>query len=243
VTQSVRAPILTNDVNVVGTLNVLKASSDLHVKRLIYASSAAVYGNTGTWKMKEDMTPNPTSPYGASKLAGEYYVRLFSKVYGLETVSLRYFNVYGPRQRFDVQSAYGGAVTIFTNRLLRNMPPIIYGDGEQTRDFISVQDVVEANMLALKTGNAVGEVFNIGTGTGVSVNQVAKTLKEVMNKQNLENIHADSRPADIRHGYADISKAKRILGFQPKVALEQGLSELVNWYTKEKKASSSNEGE
>lgn len=232
VTLSVENPILTNDINVTGTLNLLKASSDLGVKRLIYASSAAVYGDTPSPQKREDMTPNPTSPYGVSKLAAENYVKLFHKVYGLETVSLRYFNVYGPRQRFDIQSAYGGAITIFTNRLLKNMPPIIYGDGEQTRDFIYIQDVVEANMLALKSKKAAGEVFNIGTGTNVSVNQVAEILKEKMNRKDLENVHADPRPTDIRHGYADISKAQKILGYNPRFSFKEGLTELVNWYTK-----------
>ena len=235
VTLSVQNPILTNDINVTGTLNLLKASSDLHVKRFIYASSAAIYGDTPPPQKREDMTPNPISPYGVSKFAAENYVKLFHKVYGLETVSLRYFNVYGPRQRFDIQSAYGGAITIFTNRLLKNMPPIIYGDGEQTRDFVYIQDVVEANMLALNSKNAAGEVFNIGTGTNASVNQVAEFLKEIMNRKNLKNIHANPRPTDIRHGYADIGKAKRILGFHPKVSLKEGLIKLVNWYAKQNK--------
>ena len=232
VTLSVQYPILSNDINVAGTLNLLKASSDLHVKRFIYASSAAVYGNTPSPQKREDMTPNPTSPYGASKLAAENYVKLFHKLYGLETVSLRYFNVYGPRQRFDIQSAYGGAITIFTNRLLKNMPPIIYGDGKQTRDFVYIQDIIDANMLALKSKDAAGETFNIGTGTKVSVNEVAEALKDIMNKKDLKNTHAGSRPTDIRHGYADITKAKRILGFHPKVPLKEGLIKLVNWYTK-----------
>ncbi len=228
---SVKNPLLTNDINVTGTLNLLKASSDLHVKRFIYASSAAVYGDTPSPQKREDMTPNPTSPYGVSKLAAENYVKLFHKVYGLETVSLRYFNVYGPRQRFDIQSAYGGAITIFTNRLLRNLPPTIYGDGEQTRDFVYIQDVVEANMLALNTKNAAGEVFNIGTGINVSLNQVANTLKEIMNRKNIKNVHADPRPTDIKHGYADINKAQRILGFYPKVPTKEGLTKLVKWYS------------
>jgi nucleoside-diphosphate-sugar epimerase len=233
VTLSVENPLLTNDINVTGTLNLLKASSDLHVKRFIYASSAAVYGNTKSPQKRENMTPNPTSPYGVSKLAAENYVKLFHKLYGLETVSLRYFNVYGPRQRFDIQSAYGGAITIFLNRLLKNMSPIMYGDGEQTRDFVYVQDVIEANMLALNNKNAAGEVFNIGTGTNVSVNQVAEALKDIMNKKDLKNVHADPRPTDIRHGYADINKAKKILGYHPKVSLKEGLTKLVNWYTKQ----------
>lgn len=232
VTLSVENPILTNDINVTGTLNLLKASSDLHVKRFIYASSAAVYGDARSPIKREDMNPNPTSPYGVSKLAAENYVKLFHKLYGLETVSLRYFNVYGPRQRFDIQCAYGGAITIFTNRLLRNMPPIIYGDGEQTRDFVYIQDVIEANILALNNKNAVGEVFNIGTGKNISVNQVANTLKEIMNKEPLKTIHTDPRPTDIRHGYADISKAKKILGYNPKFSIKEGLTKLVKWYVK-----------
>jgi nucleoside-diphosphate-sugar epimerase len=232
VTLSVKNPILTNDINVTGTLNLLKASSDLHVKRFIYASSAAVYGDTLSPQKREDMTPNPTSPYGISKLAAENYVKLFHKLYGLETVSLRYFNVYGPRQRFDTQCAYGGAITIFTNRLLKNMPPIIYGNGEQTRDFVYIQDVIEANILALNNKNAAGEAFNIGTGKNISINQIAEILKDKMNRKNLKNVHADPRPTDIRHGYADINKAKKILGYNPKFSIKEGLTELVNWYVK-----------
>jgi nucleoside-diphosphate-sugar epimerase len=230
VTLSVKDPILANEINVTGTLNLLKASSDLGVKRFIYASSAAVYGDTQSPQKREDMTPNPRSPYGISKLAAENYVRIFYKLYGLETVSLRYFNVYGPRQRFDSQSAYGGVITIFTNRLLQDMPPTIFGDGEQTRDFVYVTDVVEANMLALNRKNAVGETFNIGTGLSISVNQVAETLKEITNKKELKNLCAPSEPADCRHVYADISKAQSILGFHPKVGLKDGLTQLVEWY-------------
>lgn len=232
VTLSVENPIVTNHINVAGTLNVLKASLDFNVKRFIYASSAAVYGVSSSPKKKEDMILNPTSPYGVSKLAAENYVKIFHEIYGLETVSLRYFNVYGPRQSFNIQSAYGGVVTLFTNRLLRNMPLTIYGDGEQTRDFVYIQDVVEANMLTLNSKNAVGEAFNIGTGTRVSVNHVAEILKEITNRKKLKNIYADPRPNDIKHGYADISKAKRILGYNPEFPIKKGLTELVKWYTK-----------
>jgi nucleoside-diphosphate-sugar epimerase len=228
---SVENPLLTNDVNVTGTLNLLKASTDLQIRRFVYASSAAIYGGASSPRKKEDMTSKPTSPYGVSKLSAENYARIFHKVYGLETISLRYFNVYGPRQSFDIHGTYGGAISIFTNRILRNVPPIIYGDGEQTRDFIYVEDVVEANISALNTENADGEVFNIGTGTSVSLNQVANTLKEILNKKDLKNIHADPRPTDIRHGYADISKAQKILGYNPSFSFEKGLTKLVNWYT------------
>jgi UDP-glucose 4-epimerase len=229
---SVKDPIHTNQANVEGTLNLLKNSSDFGVKRFIFASSAAIYGDTNSPIKKEDVSPNPRSPYGVSKLAAENYARVFYKTYDLETVCLRYFNVYGPRQNFDIQGAYGGAITIFTNRLLRNMPPIIYGDVKQTRDFIYIKDVVEANMLALKTQDAAGEVFNVGTGINISLNRVADILKEKLNKQKLITIHTDPRPADVRHGYADISKIKRILGFNPKISPEEGLANLVNCYKK-----------
>lgn len=232
VTLSVENPILTNEINVAGTLNLLKASSDLHVERFVYASSAAVYGDTSSPQKREDMNPNPTSPYGVSKLAAENYVKLFHKLYGLETVSLRYFNVYGPRQRFDIQCAYGGAIIIFTNRLIRNMPPIIYGNGEQTRDFVYIQDIIEANILALNNKNTAGEAFNIGTGKKTTINQIAYILKDKMNRKNLENTYADPRPTDIRQDYADISKAKKTLGYNPKFSIKEGLTKLVNWYVK-----------
>ena len=229
VTLSVENPLLANEINVKGTLNLLKASSDLGVKRFIYASSAAVYGDTKSPQKKEDMPTNPKSPYGISKLAAENYAKIFQRLYGLETVSLRYFNVYGPRQRFDINCAYGGVITIFLNRLLRNMAPIIFGDGEQTRDFIFVDDVVEANMLALNSKDACGDVFNIGTGIGVSVNQIAESLKGLLGKKNLKNICKEPRPAESRHGYANISKAEKTLGFHPKFDIKKGLTDLVDW--------------
>jgi nucleoside-diphosphate-sugar epimerase len=228
---SVKNPLLANDVNVSGTLNLLKASLDSGVKRFVFASSAAVYGETPSPLKGEDLIPQPSSPYGVSKLAAENYVRSFYTVYGLETVSLRYFNVYGPRQSFDINCAYGGVITIFLNRLLRNMSPIVFGDGEQTRDFVYVGDVVESNILALGCKNAVGEFFNIGSGTRISVNQVAEVLKRLLKREDVENVYAEARPGDIQHGYADTTKAKRILGYSPKFSFEEGLAELVKWYT------------
>lgn len=229
---SIQDPLLANDVNVSGTLNLLKSASDAGVKRFILASSAAVYGKTPTRGIAEDMRTNPTSPYGATKLAGEEHLKVFHEVYGLETVSLRYFNVYGPRQRFDLQAQYGGVIAIFLNRLLRNLPPIIHGDGEQTRDFVYVKDIAEANICALNSKNAVGDVFNIGSGTRISVNSVAETLKKMLNKQNVKNTHTEPRLGDVRHSYADISRAASILGFTPRYPFEDGLRILVDWYVK-----------
>ena len=232
VTQSVQDPILANNINVTGTLNVLKASADLGVKRLMFASSAAVYGESSTPEKTEDTVASPFSPYGISKLAAENYARSFYKLYGLETVSLRYFNVYGPRQSFDLNSAYGGVITIFLNRLLRNMPPIIYGDGEQSRDFVYVEDIVESNMLALKTKNAAGDYLNIGSGEKISVNRVAEVLKRLLEKENLQNIYANARPGEVKHTYANIEKARRILGYCPRFSFDEGLDRLVGWYIK-----------
>jgi dTDP-glucose 4,6-dehydratase len=230
VTLSVKNPILTNDTNVGGTLNLLKVSCDLGVKRFIFTSSAAIYGEGKSPLKKEDDALNPTSPYGVSKLAAEKYVRVFYKAYGLETVCLRCFNVYGPRQNVDIHGSYGGAISIFINRILKGLPPMIYGDGEQTRDFVYVKDVVEANVLALNRKNANGEVFNIATGKKISINQVTNTLRDIIDKTYLKNIHVNPRPTDIRHGYADISKAQKILGYNPKFSIKEGLTKLVNWY-------------
>lgn len=228
---SVRNPILVNDVNVTGTLNLLKACLDSGVKRFIYASSASVYGETETLPMKEDTVANPVSPYGSSKLAAENYVRVFHKVYGLETVCLRYFNVYGSRQAY---SPYSGVITIFVNRLMNKQPPIIDGDGQQSRDFVNVQDVVEANMFALRSKNTAGGVFNIATGTSTTVNQLAKMLAQIIGKTYLEPDYTDRRLGDVRHCYADISKARRKLGFCPKISLKEGLTNLVEWYGRTK---------
>jgi nucleoside-diphosphate-sugar epimerase len=228
---SVKNPILTHEVNVTGTLNLLKASSDFGVKRFIFASSAAVYGNPSKPKKKEDMPLDPTgSPYAASKLAAENYVQVFNNLYGLDTVSLRYFNIYGPRQRFDISSAYGSVILLFLNRLLKNMPPMIFGDGEQKRDFVYIQDIIEANMLALHSKNAIGQVFNIGTGTEVSINEVSRILKELMNKTDVQDTHSAPRPPDVRRGFADIEKAKKIITYNPKYSIKKGITDLIKHY-------------
>jgi dTDP-glucose 4,6-dehydratase len=233
VARSIKEPLLTNDLNIVGTLNVLKAASDQGVKRFVFASSAAVYGNTPSKKISEDVAPNPVSPYGVSKVTGELYAKYFYKVHGLETVSLRCFNAYGPRQTLDSQSPYSGVITIFLNKLLSGVSPTIFGDGEQTRDFVYVEDVVQANMLALNSKNAAGEIFNVGNGVSVSVNEVAETLNNILKKKHLKTVHVSPRRGDIRHSCADITKAKETLGYKPNFSFEEGIRKLVEWYSEE----------
>jgi len=227
VPESIRDPVLTNDVNVNGTLNLLKASVDFGVKRFVYASSCAVYGNAESLPIKEDCPARPESPYGVSKLVAENYVRTYHEDFGLETVCLRYFNVYGPRQ---VYSDYSGVITQFMSRLAKDLPLVVFGDGEQTRDFVHVQDVAEANMLALKNGGIAGETFNIGTGVATTVNQLANMLLEVTNKTHLKIMHSKPRKGDIKHSVADISKARRKLHFNPKMSLKDGLEEFTKSY-------------
>ena len=229
VTRSVEDPRLSTEINVRGTVNLLKACVDSHVKRLVLASSCAVYGDTETLPNHENLAPKPLSPYAADKLAAENYAKVFHYVYGLETVSLRYFNVYGPRQKY---SPYSGVISIFINNLLGDKPPMIVRDGKQTRDFVNVKDAVEGNMKALSQPEAAGEIFNISTGKPTSINKLTETIQQIMGKTNLKPSYAEPRPGDILHSYGDISKAKRKLEYKPTVQLEKGLSELVKWYAK-----------
>jgi len=214
VTRSVETPLLSNEINVTGTLNLLKASVDAHIKRFVFASSCAVYGDTETLPNHEKLAPKPLSPYAVDKLAAENYAKVFHEVYGLETVSLRYFNVYGPRQK---PGPYSGVISILINRLLENKSPTIYGGGEQTRDFVNVKDVVEANMLALSKREAVGEVFNISTGEAITINKLTETIQKIMDKTSLKPVHAEPRLGDIRHSYGDITKARKKLEYEPRV--------------------------
>jgi len=230
VTRSVENLLLSNEINVTGTLNLLKASADAHVKRFVLASSCAVYGDTETLPNHENLAPKPLSPYAVDKLAAEYYAKIFYDVYGLEAAILRYFNVYGPRQK---HSPYSGVISVLINRLLEDKPPTIYGDGEQTRDFVNVKDVVEANRLALSKREAVGEVFNISTGEPITINKLTETLQKITGRSSIKPVHAEPRLGDIKHSYGDITKAKRNLGYEPKVQLEKGLSELVKAYSKQ----------
>jgi UDP-N-acetylglucosamine 4-epimerase len=230
VTLSVENPSLSREINLNGTINLLKACVDAKVKRFVLASSCAVYGDTETLPIHENLEPNPLSPYAAHKLAAEKNAKKFHEEHGLETVSLRYFNVYGPRQKYG---PYSGVISVIVNRLLENKPPTIYGDGTQTRDFVNVRDVVEANMLALSKQAAVGEVFNIGTGKAITIHKLTETIQKITDKTDLEPIHAEPRDGDIKHSYGDITKAKRNLEYEPRVQLEQGLRELVESCSKQ----------
>ena len=221
VPRSVQDPLTTNEVNITGTLNVLIAARDNKVKKVVYASSSSVYGDTPTLPKREDMLPNPQSPYALTKLVGEHYCRIFHQIYRLPTICLRYFNVYGPRQNPDSQ--YAAVIPRFIVRVARGNPPVIYGNGEQTRDFTYVRDVVQANLIAAQA-DATG-IFNIGRGEGNSINKLAETIINVMEKD-LQPVYEPPLPGDIEHSLADISKAKK-MGYSPEFSLEIGLKETI----------------
>ncbi|MFX1363513.1 MAG: SDR family oxidoreductase [Promethearchaeota archaeon] len=226
VPQSVIMPESCNDVNVNGTLNVLNAARKRDVERIIFASSSGVYGDTPTLPKKESMPRIPISPYGVAKLACEAYMQAFYHVYGLNTLSLRYFNVFGPRQR---DSPYSGVIAIWLGKLISNNNLIIFGDGDQSRDFTYIKDVIQANILAVEN-TISGEIFNIGAGVPIKVLDLAKLMLKLTNKEDLKIIFDPPRPGDIMHSYADISKAKEFLKFQPKYNQEQGLRDYFKWY-------------
>jgi len=221
VPQSIEDPLTTNEVNIKGTLNVLLAAKENKVRKVIYASSASIYGDTQTLPTREDIFPNPLSPYALTKLAGEYYCNIFRQIYGLPTVCLRYFNVYGPRQ--DPQSQYAAVIPMLLEKISRDLPPVIFGDGEQSRDFIFVQDIVRANILAADN-NAEGR-YNIGGGKSTSINQLVELILALMQKK-LRPIYEQPRPGDIRHSLADISRAREF-GYEPERNLEEGLKEII----------------
>ncbi len=227
VTRSIDDPLASCETNITGTLNVLLAARDNGVRKVIYASSSSVYGDTPTLPKSEDMLPNPQSPYAVTKLASEYYCRVFQQVYALPTICLRYFNVYGPRQ--DPNSQYAAVIPRFRERVSKGNPPVIFGDGEQTRDFTFVKDVVEANILAGES--ELTGTFNIGKGECVSINQLAGLITRLIGDK-LEPIHQAPRPGDIRHSLADISRA-RAFGYEPRFSLETGLRETMRSFQHE----------
>jgi UDP-glucose 4-epimerase len=229
VPKSVLDPIGSNRANIDGTLNVLVAARDAKVKRVVYAASSSAYGDTPTLPKKEEMTPDPISPYAVAKLASERYMISFYRCYGLETVSLRYFNIFGPRQ--DPSSPYSGVLAKFITQMLRGEQPTIFGDGEQSRDFTYIDNAVEANLLACKAppAEAAGKVFNIATGRRATLNETFKLLQEITSYSG-SPVYASERGGDIKHSLADISRAEAALGYKPKVDFEEGLRRTVEWY-------------
>jgi UDP-N-acetylglucosamine/UDP-N-acetyl-alpha-D-glucosaminouronate 4-epimerase len=226
---SIQDPVEANRAGISGTVQLLVAARDAHVRRFVYASSSAVYGNSPALPKQEDMPPSPISPYAVTKLAGEFYLQSFAQVYGMETVALRYFNVFGPCQ--DPTSQYSGVLAIFALKMLAGETPTIYGDGEQSRDFVFIQDVVRANLLASQAlANRVsGKVFNVATGCSVSLNQAASELRHVTGYRG-EIRYAAERSGDVKHSLADISSARVNLGYEPQVTFREGLERTVAWY-------------
>jgi len=227
VPRSVADPLTTNDVNVTGTLNVLIAAREAGVKRVIFASSSSVYGDTPTLPKIESMRPMPMSPYAVSKLAGETYMQAFYHSYGLETVSLRYFNVFGPRQ--DPNSQYAAVIPLFVSALLNGDSPVIYGDGTQSRDFTYVQNVVHANLLAMKTEETHGEAVNIACGEATTINELLSSLCKQCG-EHIEAIYAESRPGDVKHSLADFTAAHELLGYSPSMTFSDGIRLTADWH-------------
>ena len=227
VPKSVDEPRDSHDININGTFNVLLAAAERKVRRVIYAGSSSAYGDTEESPKHEGINPAPLSPYAVQKLTGEEYCRVFSECFGLETITLRYFNVFGTRQ--DPASQYAAAIPAFVTAMLRGERPTVFGDGEQSRDFTYVDDVVEGNRLAMEAGRTRGETVNVACGGSITVNQVIAAVNRVLGTR-IEPAYADPRPGDVRHSSADIGLAQRLLGFRPAVPFEEGLRRAVDYY-------------
>ena len=227
VPRSVDDPAATHKHCVDATFTLLLAARDAGVKRFVYAASSSAYGDTPTLPKVETMTPMPLSPYAAAKLVGEYYCSVFYKVFGLETISLRYFNVFGPQQ--NPASQYAAAIPAFVTAILKDEPPTIYGDGEQSRDFTYIDNVVQANLLAARAKQTKGEVINIACGEAVTVNAIIDMINELVGK-NIKPNYTDPRPGDVKHSLADITLARKLIGYKTKVPFKQGLQLAIDWY-------------
>jgi nucleoside-diphosphate-sugar epimerase len=230
VPRSVQDPLTSNATNITGTLNVLLAARDAGVRRVIFASSSSIYGSSPEMPKREDVLPLPISPYAAAKMACEGYCRSFAEVYGLETVALRYFNVFGPRQ--DPRSEYAAAVPKFINELMAGERPTVFGDGEQSRDFAYVQNIIEANVLAMDAQGVAGQVFNVACGEAVTLNQLLDELRDLLDTDT-EAEYVAPRPGDVRHSLADISRARAALGYEPSVHLREGLRRTIEHFREE----------
>ncbi len=228
VPRSVLEPKQTHIACVDSTLNLLNGARTKGVRRLVYAASSSAYGDQPTLPKVETMSPDPRSPYAVAKLVGEYYCQVFTRVYGLETVSLRYFNVFGPRQ--DPSSAYSGVISQFIDSLLTGKPPKIYGDGEQTRDFTYIANVVDANLRAAETVAGIGEMMNIANGDRISLNQLLEALQGITGTTGISAEYLPPRAGDVQHSQADITRARQLLGFEPQVGLREGLLPTIDWW-------------
>ncbi len=227
VPRSVDDPAATHKHCVDATFTLLLAARDARIKRFVYAASSSAYGDTPTLPKVETMPAQPLSPYAAAKLFGEYYCSVFYKVFGLETISLRYFNVFGPHQ--NPESQYAAAIPAFATAILRDKPPTIYGDGEQSRDFTYIDNVVQANLLAANAKKTEGQVVNIACGQAVTVNQIIAMINDILGK-NVKSIYTDPRPGDVKHSLADVALAKDLIGYKPVVAFRAGLQKAIHWY-------------
>jgi nucleoside-diphosphate-sugar epimerase len=227
VVRSVDDPVTTNAVNVDGTLNCLMAARDAGVERFVYAASSSAYGDNPSLPKREDMKPEPLSPYAVSKLAGEFYSRVFHQIYGLQTVCLRYFNIFGPHQ--DPTSQYSAVIPIFITKMLRGESPTIYGDGEQSRDFTYVDNAVEANLLAARSSRAAGHVINVACGARYSLNELVSKIQHLTGAA-APVVHAARRPGDVLHSMGDIALAEDLLGYRPNVSFDEGLRATVEWF-------------
>jgi len=227
VPRSIEDPVLTNEINIGGTLNLLLAAKEKKVRKFVFASSSSVYGDDETLPKREGVEGAPLSPYAVTKLIGEKYCQVFNRVFGLSTVSLRYFNIFGPRQ--DPFSQYAAVIPIFITKIIQGERPVIFGDGEQSRDFTYVTNIVEANRLAIEASEISGEVINVACGDKTTVNQLFETIRKLLQKD-LASIHEEPRPGDIRHSFADITKAQGVLKYEAKISLSEGLRETIRWY-------------
>jgi nucleoside-diphosphate-sugar epimerase len=228
VPRSVENPRQTHVASVDSTLSLLLAAKENNVRRIVYAASSSAYGDQPTLPKVETMLPEPLSPYAVAKLVGEHYCQVFTRVYGLETVSLRYFNVFGPRQ--DPSSQYSGVISRFISALLGGETPVIYGDGEQSRDFTYIDNVVDANLKSAESAKAVGHVINIANGERISLNHLLTELQDLTGKTNVTAEYRPARAGDVKHSLADITRARDLLGFEPTIDLRQGLSLTMDWW-------------
>jgi nucleoside-diphosphate-sugar epimerase len=236
VPRSIEDPRQTHIASVDCTFALLLASREKKVRRLVYAASSSAYGDQPTLPKVETMLPEPLSPYAVAKLVGEYYCQVFTRVYGLETISLRYFNVFGPRQ--DPSSQYSGVISRFISALLSRERPVIYGDGEQSRDFNYIDNVVDANLKAAESTKGIGQVINIANGERISLNQLLDELKNLTGNSDVTADYKDPRPGDVKHSLADITRARDLLGFEPQVDLREGLARTIDWWKKSRFARS-----